>query len=339
MRPRSTGSRSRIMSSGCSRPRPWCWSILCGTTATRPFSKAGSTGCFFPASPSAWSTARCSRLSTIFEKILVVTSYGGSRFRSWLMGDPPRKIAKPHAPRHHQARREGHLSRPLRDEPFHASNAASLHDARGKEPWIHSDAHSACLLPPGSPKAFCAAVRDAAVRGLEKAGHEIDLLDLYAEGFDPVMPADERRRYNEMKLADHPFPDHARRLKAAEGLIFVYPTWWYGLPAMLKGWLGPGLDRGPDLRDPRRPRPDQALDDPYPPARRHHHLRRAALVVLCHRSPRQAHHPCAACGALCAKTCRRVFHGALHDGQVDAGNTPQISCRGLKNGSPNSEAG
>ena len=87
------------------------------------------------------------------------------------------------------------------------------------------------------PESFCASVRDVAVRTLEKAGHDVDLLDLYAERFDPVMPADERRHYNEMKLADHPYPDHAERLRAAEGLLFVYPTWWYGLPAMLKGWL------------------------------------------------------------------------------------------------------
>jgi NAD(P)H dehydrogenase (quinone) len=40
-----------------------------------------------------------------------------------------------------------------------------------------------------------------------------------------------------MKRTDHPFPGHAERLAWAEGLVFVYPTWWYGLPAMLKGWL------------------------------------------------------------------------------------------------------
>ena len=32
-------------------------------------------------------------------------------------------------------------------------------------------------------------------------------------------------------------PEHIAHLRWAEGLVFVYPTWWYGLPAMLKGWL------------------------------------------------------------------------------------------------------
>ena len=79
----------------------------------------------------------------------------------------------------------------------------------------------------------------------EKAGHAVDWLDLHAEGFEPVMGADERRRYNAMTREDHPLPAHADRLEAADALVVIYPTWWYGLPAMLKGWFDrvftPGL--------------------------------------------------------------------------------------------------
>ena len=95
------------------------------------------------------------------------------------------------------------------------------------------------------PESYCAAVLETAVAALGAAGHDVDVLDLYREGFDPVMDADERRAYNDTGLADHPLPDHVARLKRAEALVFVYPTWWYGLPAMLKGWLdrviGPGV--------------------------------------------------------------------------------------------------
>jgi putative NADPH-quinone reductase len=101
------------------------------------------------------------------------------------------------------------------------------------------------------PESFNAAVRDAAKAALERAGHAVDLLDLHAEGFDPVMSAEERRAYHEIGAGDHPLPDHVARLKSAEALVFVYPTWWYGLPAMLKGWLdrviSPGI--GFDLPD------------------------------------------------------------------------------------------
>jgi len=87
------------------------------------------------------------------------------------------------------------------------------------------------------PESFCASIRDEAAKTLEGKGHEVRLLDLYAEGFDPVMGADERRRYNDLPVGQHPLPDHIAHLRWAEGLLFVYPTWWYGLPAMLKGWL------------------------------------------------------------------------------------------------------
>ncbi|KAF0231176.1 MAG: NAD(P)H dehydrogenase [Beijerinckiaceae bacterium] len=87
------------------------------------------------------------------------------------------------------------------------------------------------------PDSFTASVKDVAVEALVAAGHEVDLLDLYAEGFDPVMRAGERGLYHTRDANRAPVADHLERLKAAEGLIFVYPTWWYAQPAMLKGWL------------------------------------------------------------------------------------------------------
>lgn len=87
------------------------------------------------------------------------------------------------------------------------------------------------------PESFCAAIRDTVVVALTARGEEVKLLDLYAEKFDPVMCCEERRHYNDMKAEQHPLPDHAGMLAWAQAIVFVYPTWWYGLPAMLKGWL------------------------------------------------------------------------------------------------------
>lgn len=87
------------------------------------------------------------------------------------------------------------------------------------------------------PESFCAALRNAAVETLAARGDEVRLVDLYAEKFDPVMQPDERRRYNDGPPSDpalRPYVDH---LKWAEAVLFVYPTWWYGLPAMLKGFF------------------------------------------------------------------------------------------------------
>jgi NAD(P)H dehydrogenase (quinone) len=87
------------------------------------------------------------------------------------------------------------------------------------------------------PESFCAVVRDTIVAALAARGAEVRLVDLYAEDFDPVLSAEERRSYNDHAPDDPKLAPHVENLKWAEAVLFVYPTWWYGLPAMLKGWL------------------------------------------------------------------------------------------------------
>lgn len=84
---------------------------------------------------------------------------------------------------------------------------------------------------------FAAVLRDAVVKQLRAAGHEVDLCDLYAEGFDPVLTAAERRAYNTAHPDLSAIEPHVARLRAAEALVVCFPTWWYGMPAMLKGWF------------------------------------------------------------------------------------------------------
>lgn len=87
------------------------------------------------------------------------------------------------------------------------------------------------------PESFGAAVRDTVLAALAERGAEVRLVDLYAEGFDPVLSTDERRSYNDHPPCDARLAAHLENLKWADAVLFVYPTWWYGLPAMLKGWL------------------------------------------------------------------------------------------------------
>src|SRR4051794_8245246 len=84
---------------------------------------------------------------------------------------------------------------------------------------------------------FAAALRDAVVARLQAAGHEVDHCDLYAEGFDPVLTASERRAYNTAIPDLTAVESHVARLRAAEALVLCFPTWWYGTPAILKGWF------------------------------------------------------------------------------------------------------
>jgi putative NADPH-quinone reductase len=87
------------------------------------------------------------------------------------------------------------------------------------------------------PDSFNAALRDAVAEGLGRAGHAVDLVDLYAEGFAPALSAEERGRYHTEGENLAGIEQHVALLRRAEALVLVYPTWWYGMPAMLKGWF------------------------------------------------------------------------------------------------------
>lgn len=85
---------------------------------------------------------------------------------------------------------------------------------------------------------FCSAIRDAAIQGLQNAGHHVDVIDLAADNFDPVMSSDEWDLYYSSNGAiPHGMEEYVRKVKGADILCFVYPTWWSTVPAQLKGWI------------------------------------------------------------------------------------------------------
>jgi putative NADPH-quinone reductase len=97
-------------------------------------------------------------------------------------------------------------------------------------------------------ESFHAAISRAARDGLRDAGHQVDFCDLYAEGFNPVLSAAERRGYHEVPANRAPVEDHVRRLEQAEALVLSFPTWCFGLPAILKGWMDRVLLPGVSFR-------------------------------------------------------------------------------------------
>ena len=86
-------------------------------------------------------------------------------------------------------------------------------------------------------ESFGAAMRDAALAGLKVHGHEVCVLDLYATDFDPRLSAEERLLYEDETQNQKHVSDHVKLIEWAEGMVFVFPTWWYDMPAILKGWL------------------------------------------------------------------------------------------------------
>jgi len=91
------------------------------------------------------------------------------------------------------------------------------------------------------PESFCHAITDTAVEQLRADGHEVILHDLYAEGFDPILPDSEIGR--DVQLAPT-IKQHSDELMAADGYLVVHPNWWAGPPAILKGWVDRVIRQG-----------------------------------------------------------------------------------------------
>ncbi len=101
------------------------------------------------------------------------------------------------------------------------------------------------------PASFCSALSARAVSGLKAAGHEVVVSDLHAMGFDPVsdrrnfLQASEpdylKQQVEEVHASDGAgfVPDleaEIAKLEACDALVFSCPLWWFGMPAILKGW-------------------------------------------------------------------------------------------------------
>jgi putative NADPH-quinone reductase len=89
-----------------------------------------------------------------------------------------------------------------------------------------------------NPDSFTHAIAATAVRSLGRAGHDVEVFDLYAAGFRAAMSPDERRAYHgDQPVLDPMVAEHIEAVLAADTLVFVYPNWWSSMPAVLKGWL------------------------------------------------------------------------------------------------------
>jgi putative NADPH-quinone reductase len=86
-------------------------------------------------------------------------------------------------------------------------------------------------------ESFSAALCGEVVARLRAMGREVDVCDLYAENFDPVLTADERRAYHDLSRNTAAVQGYVDRLRAAQALVIVAPVWNYGWPAILKGFF------------------------------------------------------------------------------------------------------
>lgn len=86
-------------------------------------------------------------------------------------------------------------------------------------------------------ESFGAALHAKVVETLTERGWDVDDCNLYAENFQPVLTTEERRGYHDEPDNCGPVQPYVDRLRAAEALIFSFPVWNFGYPAILKGFL------------------------------------------------------------------------------------------------------
>ena len=85
--------------------------------------------------------------------------------------------------------------------------------------------------------AFAKAASERIRATLERRGIEVDTIDLYADDFDPRLTGAERRGYFTTPYDSRAVAGYVARLMLAEKLVFVFPQWWFNVPAILKGFF------------------------------------------------------------------------------------------------------
>lgn len=83
---------------------------------------------------------------------------------------------------------------------------------------------------------YTGAVLDRFVEGLSAAGHLPEIADLHAEDFDPRFTPGDYAQFSHGTMPDDVLAEQAR-VNRNQGLALVFPFFWWGFPAMLKGWI------------------------------------------------------------------------------------------------------
>lgn len=84
---------------------------------------------------------------------------------------------------------------------------------------------------------FCNAILESVTKGLRKANHEIDIIHLDNDNFNPVMSSEDLKAFRDKKPIDIKVIDYSNRIKNADHLVFIFPIWWELMPAMTKGFI------------------------------------------------------------------------------------------------------
>ena len=91
---------------------------------------------------------------------------------------------------------------------------------------------------------YCSAILRAVAKGLQNAKHEVDLMHLDRDGFNPAMSKADLKAFVERRPSDPQVIAYTGRLEKADHLIFIFPIWWDLMPATTKGFVDRVLSPG-----------------------------------------------------------------------------------------------
>lgn len=77
---------------------------------------------------------------------------------------------------------------------------------------------------------------DCVLEKLTNENQPYELIDLYAIKYDPILKNEELYSAGRRSVSPEN-KDFQEKIKASSCLLFIYPTWWSNMPAILKGWL------------------------------------------------------------------------------------------------------
>ena len=94
------------------------------------------------------------------------------------------------------------------------------------------------VLAHPNPDSFSHAIVDRVVCALANREHSVSVIDLYALDYSPALTRAELSAYPTSEPAIDPMViEHTRLIQECSTIVFVYPTWWSSMPAILKGWI------------------------------------------------------------------------------------------------------
>ena len=96
--------------------------------------------------------------------------------------------------------------------------------------------HVLIVIDHPNPASLSHAIAHAFAQGAEAAGHTTELADLHGEGFHPVWSMADITQY-ETEITPPDVLREQARIERSDAICLVFPLFWFGMPAIMKGWI------------------------------------------------------------------------------------------------------